>query len=193
MHFIHCHTTFIIFIKLLIFSSCQTQDAGWQSQFILSQAGFVFLPDDFQALFLFQTYTTSPQRCAQLCHQNTHCRIFDYDRQSSRCRIFEGDVDTAGQLVGDTQMPESVVGYIRISLDSFNTIGQSCSACQNSRYLTCINDICTCPIRTYFDGWKCQSQKLLGDFCVNQTECRVDLNYTCLPRQQCGREYLCLD
>ena len=84
---------------------------------------------------------------------------------------------------------KSRVGSIKLNSNHFTNRGQSCSLCQGSRYLTCINGTCQCPTHTYFDGSICQSQKLIGGNCNNSMECRTDLNYTCLPRMQCGRKY----
>ena len=84
---------------------------------------------------------------------------------------------------------QSRVGSIKVRSEQFIYRGQPCSFCQGSRYLTCMNNTCQCPAHTFFDGTLCQSQKLLGADCNNNTECRLDQNYTCLPRQQCGRKY----
>ncbi|CAF4218468.1 unnamed protein product, partial [Rotaria sordida] len=83
----------------------------------------------------------------------------------------------------------SYIGIIELSPEHFANQGRPCLFCENSRYLTCINSTCQCQPNTYFNGLMCQSKKLLGAKCNNGTECRLDRNYTCLPRKQCGREY----
>lgn len=129
--------------------------------------------------------------CAQLCHSTMECRILDFDAQSHRCRLFEGNFRTMGSLAVSLS-PQSRVGSITLLPEYFLNYGQMCSSCQGSRSLTCRNNTCQCPIRTYFDGSICQSKKILGNNCGNSTECRSDLNYTCLPRMQCGRMYYSL-
>jgi hypothetical protein len=84
---------------------------------------------------------------------------------------------------------QSRVGLIKLPPEYFNDRGSPCSMCQNSRYLTCINSTCQCLPHTFFDGSICQNQKLLGVECASETECRKDLNYTCLSRMQYGRKY----
>ncbi|CAF0747868.1 unnamed protein product [Adineta steineri] len=163
----------------------QSSSLGWQSSINLSPLGFQFLPINYQALFLSQINTESFISCAQACHSNSNCRIFDFDDQSLLCRLFEGNIITMGSLVASSSA-QSRVGSKIYYAEQFNNLGQSCSLCEGSRYMRCINNTCQCEIHTYFDGLTCQSQKLLGDACMNSTECRTDLNYTCLPRQQCG-------
>ncbi|CAF3674483.1 unnamed protein product, partial [Adineta steineri] len=129
--------------------------------------------------------TKSLFSCAQTCHSNGNCRIFDFDDQSLLCRLFQGNIITMGSIVPSSSS-QSRVGSRKYNAEQFINHGQSCSLCEGSRYMRCINNTCHCEIHTYFDGTICQSQKLLGDVCMNSTECRSDLNYTCLPRQQCG-------
>lgn len=170
-------------------SYCLVDASASQSYWSLSSPGLVFKPKDEQALFISQTFTDSKVKCAFSCHSTIDCRIFDYDASSRRCRLFEGNVEVMGGLTGNTSYPQSVVGSIELNAELFGAHGQPCSSCQQNRFLSCINGSCQCPSRTYFDGSICQSQKVLGNRCVNATECRQDLNYTCLPRQQCGREF----
>ncbi|CAF1228183.1 unnamed protein product [Adineta steineri] len=164
---------------------CQSISLDWQSSMNLSTVGFQFLPINYQALFLSQINTKSLFFCAQACHSNGNCRIFDYDDQSLLCRLFEGNIITMGSIVASSSA-QSRVGSKKYYTEQFINLDQSCSLCEGSRYMRCINNTCQCEIHTYFDGSICQSQKLFGDACVNGTECRSDLNYTCLPRQQCG-------
>jgi hypothetical protein len=171
-----------------ILSESQSISIGWQSLTNLSSNGFQFAPVDQQALLLSITTTNSILSCTRLCHSTIQCRIFDFDSQSSRCRLFEGNMTTMGSIVVSSSS-QSRVGSINLLPAQFVNHGQGCSFCQGSRYLTCMNGSCQCPIHTYFDGSICESQKLLGGICGNNTECRSDLNYTCLSRQQCGRKY----
>ena len=85
-----------IVVYAVTISKFQASNSGWQSQFVLSQTGFVFLPSNQQALFLAETSSDSWKHCAQFCHLNMYCRIFDYDLRSRQCRIFEGDIETSG-------------------------------------------------------------------------------------------------
>jgi hypothetical protein len=178
----------LIFIcYLLIPIQSQSIPVMCQSSANLSASGFQFSPVDMQALFLFETTTKSLISCTQTCYSTVGCRIFDFDDQSHRCRLFEGDTVTLGSLITSTSTG-SRVGSIQLLPEYFASQGQPCSFCQGSRYLTCINVTCQCPPHTYFDGSMCQSQKLFGTVCNISTECRMDLNYTCLSRQQCGRK-----
>ncbi|CAF3985976.1 unnamed protein product [Adineta steineri] len=163
----------------------QSIPLDWQSSMNLSSPGFQFSPVNYQALFLSQINTKSLFSCAQTCHSNGNCRIFDFDDQSLLCRLFQGNIITMGSIVPSSSS-QSRVGSRKYNAEQFINHGQSCSLCEGSRYMRCINNTCHCEIHTYFDGTICQSQKLLGDVCMNSTECRHDLNYTCLPRQQCG-------
>jgi hypothetical protein len=191
MHF----TTFDLRFSFLVLtgyiltpSDLQSIPSGWQSLTKLSSNGFEFSPVDEQALLLSNITGNSIFSCTRLCHSTETCRIFDFNAQSLRCRLFEGNIATMGSIVASSSS-QSYVGSIQINADQFVYHGQPCSSCLRSRYLTCLNNTCQCQSHTYFDGSICQSQKLLGDGCSNSTECRSDLNYTCLPRQQCGRKY----
>ena len=179
-----------IFLFLYVFVPLQPQNIsfGCQSLTVLFDLGFEFSPDDMLALLMYESTANSKLACVRECHSNGLCRIFDFDGQSGRCRIFEGDVLTMGSIVASSS-PQSYVGYIEVGPEQFAYQGHPCSFCEGSRYLTCIESICQCQPHTFFDGSICRSQKLLGSTCTNEMECRVDLNYTCLPRQQCGRKY----
>jgi len=177
---------------MLIPSIIESIPVGWQSSTNLSSNGLEFSPVDQQALLLSINTANSIFSCTRLCHSNGRCRIFDFDGQSYRCRLFEGNITTMGSIVASSSS-QSRVGSIQIRPDQFTNHGQSCSFCQGNRYLTCLNGTCQCPTNTYFDGSICESQKLLGIDCGNTTECRNDLNYTCLSRMQCGRKYFPFD
>ncbi|UJR29493.1 hypothetical protein I4U23_010705 [Adineta vaga] len=176
---------FILFSCILISSSLESIPFDWQSSTNLSSIGFEFLPINHQALILVELNTTSLISCVRICHSISRCRIFDFDNESKRCRLFEGNIITMGSIIASSSL-QSRVGSIKLRYEQFINRGYSCSLCQGSRYLKCVNTRCECDVHTYFDGFICQSQKLLGDSCNNNTECRMDLNYICLPRQQCG-------
>ena len=180
--FINCALTFTL-------SRCQRISNDWQSMMDVSVAGLMFSPVDAQALFLMEASAGSLLRCALLCHSTPTCRIFDFDDQSRRCRIFEGDIGTMGSLVSSSSS-QSRVGSMQLSAAYFTRRGQACSFCEHSRYLTCVNGTCQCYPHSYFDGSMCQSQKLIDASCNAATECRTDLNYTCLPRMKCARKYM---
>ena len=159
---------------------------GWQSSMNLSSPGFLFSPVDPFALSLVNLTRRSLMACAQSCHSNGQCRIFDYDPPSADCRLFQGDLLTMDSLVPSSS--SSRVGSLKLDASLFLTRGQPCSACRDNRYLQCSNNTCQCPWQTYFDGSICRSEKLLDEACLNTTECRSDLNYVCLSQLQCGRE-----
>ncbi|CAF1200711.1 unnamed protein product [Rotaria sordida] len=180
------HFSFLILIGCILRpSQHQSISSDWQSSANLSSKGFEFSPIDEQALLLFDIIAKSLISCVKICHSTVPCYIFDFDDQSHRCRIFEGNITTMGSIVASSSS-QSRVGSIKLYPEQFTNLGQSCSFCQRSKYLTCINNTCLCPAHTYFNGLICQSQKLLGANCTIDGECRLDLNYICLPRQQCG-------
>ena len=162
----------------------QISSNSWQSYFDLSSKGLEFSPFYPNVLLLFQT-TNSMLTCAQLCLSITSCRTFSFDFQNKSCRLYEGDIDRTGLLITSLSS-ESICGSMRLSPNDFLAIGQSCFSCVNSRYLTCVNSTCQCPLHTYFDGSICRSQKRNGSGCSYDIECRTDLNLTCLWNMYCG-------
>jgi hypothetical protein len=152
--------SFIILIEYVVIpSQLQSISDTWQSSTNLSSSGFEFSPVNQQALLLFGISTNSLMTCSRTCHSTVQCRIFDYDGQSQRCRIFEGSIITMGSIVASSSS-QSRVGSIKISPQQFVNLGQSCSYCLGSRYLTCVNNTCQCPTHTYFDGTMCQKSKI---------------------------------
>jgi hypothetical protein len=179
---------FVLFIWCNLASiQSQSSSIGWQSFMSLSSLGMKFSPLDEQAMLLFEINSNSIEACSETCHSNLYCRIFDFDGQSNLCRLFEGDVDTMGSII-PSPSSRSIVGSIQLIPAQFYSKGLSCSSCELSRYLTCINSTCQCPSRTYFDGSVCRSQSLIGGQCINETDCRTEFNLVCLPRKQCGRK-----
>jgi hypothetical protein len=158
-----------------------------ESLVTVSDLGTEFAPID-QNILLLDTFSLSNlKKCHYACHMNYVCRVFDYDSVSLRCRLFEGDVITTG-AIAISNSSSSTVGQIQLSSSLFATYGQPCSSCFSSRYLTCINSTCTCFQHTYWTGSICASQYLLAGQCLNSSQCRVDLNHTCLQFFQCGRK-----
>lgn len=177
-----------VYIALLLLSLPYLQAP--ESFVTVSDPGTEFAPIDENILTLGTFYLSNHMECIYACHTNYICRVFDYDCVSYRCRLFEGDVDTTGSIVSSNSS-SSTVGQITLSPNLFTVYGQACSACFDSRYLTCINSTCTCFQHTYWTGSICASQYLLGGQCLNSTQCRTDLNYTCLQFFQCGRKSIC--
>ena len=178
---------FVIVTHLFLISQSENINIGHQSLTNITSFGLEFSSLDYQAQFLFQINVSSILSCTQHCHSNSQCRVFDYDSQSNRCRLFQGDLNSLGQIIPSSSS-SSRVGSMRITSEPFISISQSCVMCVGSRYLRCVNGTCQCPVNTFYDGTICQSQKLLGQSCRNTSECRTDLNYTCLPRMKCGRK-----
>ncbi|CAF1470135.1 unnamed protein product, partial [Adineta steineri] len=100
---------------------CQSISIGWQSSMNLSPPGFQFLPINYQALFLSQTNIKSFISCAQTCHSNSNCRIFDFDDQSLLCRLFEGNIITMGSIVASSSA-QSRVGSKIYYAEQFNNL-----------------------------------------------------------------------
>ena len=166
----------------------QSQNTAWQFFILMSNAGMEFSPIDLQNLLLAQSSINSVRLCTGACHQNARCRTFDFDSRSLRCRLFEDDVDATGTIVVSNSS-FSRVGSVELVPYLFASRGQPCSACTGSRYLTCMNNTCECPLNTYFDDSACRSAQYdLGAPCQDNTWCRDGLNFTCLPRKQCGRQ-----
>ncbi|CAF1127341.1 unnamed protein product [Adineta ricciae] len=173
----------ILFLWLIVPAYLQTI---WQSQTNVSEAGLEYSAFDNQTL-LFQYSAKSLILCTAQCFAIANCRTFDFNAQTRRCRLFEGDLSTSGSIIASAST-QSRVGSIQVSPAQFAALGAPCSSCQGNRYLVCIEATCQCLPHTYFDGSVCKSQKLLGAKCNMSYACRTDLNYTCLPRKQCGRK-----
>jgi hypothetical protein len=172
-----------VLLLLLFVRNTQTIE----SLVTLNETGTEFAPIDEDALLLgIYTFSTNT-KCIYACHSNCFCRIFDYDSVSYRCRLFEGDLQTTGFII-NSNSSTSLVGQIVLSPMLFAAYGQPCSACFNSRYLTCVNGTCDCLQHTYWTGSMCASQNLRGGQCSSSSQCRADLNYTCLQFFQCGRK-----
>ena len=187
----HIFFQLIIYFNLWHLLESQSISMGWQSSTLISDNGLEFVPIDEESIFLFEINVDSISSCGHQCHSNVHCRIFNYNDEDHRCRLFQGDITLMGSIVSSSSS-HSYVGSIQLRSEHFIDRGRSCSYCENSRYLTCINNTCQCQSNTFFNGYLCQSKNLLGFKCANETECRLDRNYTCLPRKQCGRKYLSL-
>ena len=175
----------VLIVVLLRPPSLKAIPIDWRSSMNLSSPGLLFSPIDLSALFLLSNTLPSLLSCACLCHSNGQCHIFDYDPQSRQCRLFQGDIATMGSLTMSPSL-QSRVGSMKIDASQFLSFGQACSSCVGSRYLRCVNSTCQCPMNTFFDGLICQSQKLMGDRCGNNSECRSDLNHTCQLSMKCG-------
>jgi hypothetical protein len=78
---------------------------------------------------------------------------------------------------------------MKLLAEDFLDYGRSCSYCEESRYLTCMNSSCQCQLHTYFDGSICRTQKLNGSGSTSDIECRNDLNLTCLSNMKYGCKY----
>ena len=179
---------YLIYGCVHLMCQIQAQNNMWQSYVQLSSPGLEFVPIDVQALLIEQVTSQSLQMCTRTCHANSACRTFDYDTESRRCRLFGGDSDSTGVVVSSNST-SSRIGSVQLVPSLFSNKGQPCSSCYNDRYLVCINNTCRCPRNTYFDGSVCRSsQYKLGAPCQDSSWCRDDLNYTCLPRKQCGRK-----
>ncbi|CAF1141405.1 unnamed protein product, partial [Adineta steineri] len=60
-----------------------------------------------------------------------------------------------GSIVASSSA-QSRVGSKKYYTEQFINLDQSCSLCEGSRYMRCINNTCQCEIHTYFDGSICQ-------------------------------------
>ena len=176
----------ILMFTLLRLLSVQAMYVDRQSSMHLSSPGFLFSPTNLPALLLSTNDVPSLLSCARLCHFTDQCRIFDHDPSSRTCRLFEGDIATMGSIILSSPSIQSYVGSMKIECSQFVSYGQECSSCVGSRYLECVNDICQCPAKTFFDGSICRSEKLADDQCLDSSECRGDLNYTCQLNMTCG-------
>ncbi len=117
--------------------------------------------------------------CARLCHLDPQCRTFVIDSPS--CRLYETTSTTGSTIVSSST--SSIVGainYNNINLSS--KYNQSCDHCYFDRYLVCRDNICQCPLDTFWDGQsKCLNQLFVNSIlsCQNDDWCRQDMNLTC--------------
>lgn len=159
-----------------------------QSYFTISEKGLEYSPFDQSALLLYETNSDSISSCALECHALRVCRIFNYDGETNYCGLFEGEIGATGVMVTSGSF-QSVYGSIELDSQDFVAYDLSCSFCQDSQFLTCINALCQCQFHTYFDGSICRSQKLEYGFCNNHVQCRQDLGLICQANMQCGCWY----
>lgn len=188
MFFFYRYQLFFILYYLTIIMPFETMASVSQSYLIVSNSGWEFAPLDENALFLQETIANSIISCSSRCHMSTICRVFNFDIQTKRCRLYEGDIDTTGTIIASVYS-HSVYGFIKLTSEDFVNYGYPCSSCEGSRLLTCINSVCQCQPRTYFDGSICRSQNLNAGACSDYIQCRHDLNLTCQSNMQCGCEY----
>ncbi|CAF0979687.1 unnamed protein product [Adineta steineri] len=146
---------------------------------VISQPGSEFLPIDSSELLL-STMAPNRRRCAIACHNQWACRTFDYDSISQRCRLYEGDL-TTGSIVTSSSASSIVMSIELSSNTCASTHNQPCEACIDSRYEQCLNNICQCPPRTYWNGSECLLQLFQNQTCTQADACRKDFNLTCLP------------
>ena len=154
----------------------------------LFKKGMEFSPFDQQTMLL-EVHTNSRMTCGIQCLNTRHCHIFNFDIQTSRCRLYEGDINITGSIISSSSSSQSICGSLISIPADFVNYGHSCSDCTDDHYLTCRNTTCQCYTHEYFDGQICRSQKLNGSVCVNDNECRSDMNLTCGMNGECGSEY----
>lgn len=164
--------------------SNQQQNHIFQSSLYLTPFGTQFQPSN--SIELLGTFSNirSILRCTMLCNQNRQCRTFDYDQSSLVCRLFEGEL-VSGTIVYNSTPMTSRIGAINYNTTIIPTLysayNQTCDQCTDggNRYLQCINNICQCPINTYWNGQMCANQVFNGSNCSSASTCRQDLNLTC--------------
>ena len=179
----------LLFIWLFTFTCHLSPSNVVARSFVqLSNLGLEFIPTDEQAVMLSDANANTRILCTQMCYSQTLCRTFNYDIQSKRCRLYESEIAGSGSIVS-TLLNQSVIGSIMMTEEGFASRGQACSACENSRYLICINSTCQCQPHTFFNGTVCRSQKLSNGSCTSDSQCRNDLNLQCLLNMQCGCKY----
>lgn len=186
MIYFNTHTAIFLYYIIIPLETSANSNI-WQAYVQLSDYGLQFSSYDQQA-FLHSDIRKSVLACVQKCFTIIKCRTFNYDTVIRYCSLYEGDADTTG-LVVPSYSSDSRYGYIQLTVKDFINHGQSCSYCENHRYMTCINSTCQCQIHTYFDGSICRSQKLNGSGCSSDIECRSDMNLTCSSNNQCSCKY----
>jgi hypothetical protein len=122
---------------------------------------------------------------ALACNINVQCRTYDYDSSSLVCRLFEGALDT-GYII--SAAPTSRVGSLRYVPVYFTDYSHPCSQCIESRYLTCSNNTCQCPLHSFWNGSQCENQRYENASCLNNEWCRNDpFGLICSVSQVCIR------
>jgi hypothetical protein len=105
------------------------------------------------------------------CNLNIQCRTLDYDSSSLVCRLFEGVLETGYSV---SAAPTSRVGSLKYISMFFTAFQQPCSQCVESRYLTCLNNTCQCPLHSFWNGSQCDNQRYENASCLNNEWCRND-------------------
>jgi hypothetical protein len=105
------------------------------------------------------------------CNLNVQCRTFDYDSSSLVCRLTEGALDTGNIIPAATT---SRVGSLKYFPIFFTAFYQACSQCMESRYLTCSNNTCQCPLHSFWNGSQCENQRYEHASCLSDEWCRND-------------------
>ncbi|CAF1143790.1 unnamed protein product [Adineta steineri] len=152
----------IIVTFLLILVSALNVQSLFESYIQLSQLSSQFQPAN--SIEQLETQSVSSfMQCGYICNRNIQCRTFDYDSSSTICRVFEGALDT-GLIIPAAST--SRVGFIKYSSLYFIAINQPCTQCIESRYLTCSNNVCQCPIHTFYNGSQCENQRYENASCL---------------------------
>lgn len=164
----------------------------YQSLSALSSPGTRFSPANIPVQFISSVFVDSWKLCADECHKNPFCRVFDYGAmQITQCLLFEGNVETLGTII-PSNMPDSIVGTIQITPSLFTEYDQTCtSVCKESRYLICSSDTYKCKCMPHF-YWDTSFEMCLAQMTIpgapcdtSMNACREDLNLTCSPMNQC--------
>jgi hypothetical protein len=171
------HTSYIL---LLI--NVYTLHADLTSYTDLSDVAKDFIPANPAELRGIHSSIDSATDCAILCNEDPQCRTFVSDPPF--CRLYEGSSSTGS--ITNSPSANSIVGAINYdNINLASAYNQSCDHCYPDRYLVCRNNICQCPLNTFWDGQsKCLNTLYVNSpsTCQSDDWCRPDMNLTC----QCG-------
>ena len=187
----YLHLCLLFFVPLF-----NAEQDIYQSKVIVSNTGFQFSPVNYNAQLLseFINDRNAFRSCLTECNRNPLCRVFDVGAvEQNQCRLFQGDMLVHGTMIASSSS-DSRVGTLQFSSALYPNYGQPCNAqSARNRYTICgQNFTWECPQYAYWDSAQsvCLAQSpILGSVCKqNLSQCRTDLNYTCLQFNQCGRK-----
>lgn len=130
--------------------------------------GFTFQPKVDPGEWLDNSITDTVYDCARQCNLQFACRTFVYNAMPYECHLYQVEPDP-NQIVPSSS---SILGYVRLTADLYQSHNKSCKFCENDRYLICDPGYCRCPWNAFWNGLICQKQKYAMELCSANDQCR---------------------